>query len=42
VPFKNFGKILKHLKFVLDEELVVMDEKEFVTNLIFMDPCIVV
>jgi uncharacterized protein (DUF1919 family) len=39
---QNYGKILKHLKFVLDEELVVMDEKELVTNLIFMDLCIVV
>jgi len=28
---QNHGKILKHLKFVLDEELVVMVEKDFVT-----------
>lgn len=28
---KNRDKILKHLKFVLDEELVVLIEKDFVT-----------
>ena len=30
---QKYGKILKRLKFVLDEELVVMVEKEFVTVL---------
>jgi hypothetical protein len=28
---KNHGKILKHLKFVLDEGLAVLVEKDFVT-----------